>query len=103
MSLNQHHIKLAQIPGEPVREFIQRYRDQAHDRHPSQWEMTHNYPQYTELAMRDAFDLRQAISWCEDNLEYNDWHCCNIYFFFTNDTDAALFRLAYCGDPIDKV
>lgn len=103
MSINEHYNKLAAIDGEPVRQFIERYKSHGYGHVPSIWEMTHYYTQYVELAMRDAYDLRQAITWCGDNLELDDWYCCNVYFFFTSATDAAMFRLAYCGDPIEKV
>jgi hypothetical protein len=103
MSLNQHYMKLDTKPGEPVRKFIERYKLANETRCPSIWEMTNYYSQYVELAMWDAYDLREALIWCADNLAHDDWFCTNIYFFFTNDTDAAMFRLAYCGDPVEKV
>jgi hypothetical protein len=99
MNSTDHLERIPHVAGETVRSFFKRYEEISPNGRslPYRVEMKLYYDQYhcMMLPLIDGQMILQAIYWCVDHVDQNDWYNRGIAFYFTHEADAAFFKLQF--------
>ncbi len=57
-------------------------------------------PVWRDEFLEDGNSFAQIIQWCRDNFESGWFYDINGNFFFSNDSDAIMFRMKWNALPV---